>query len=85
MTYITNNPSFMKIILTLTLVMMYSGCKGQTGGQTNGPTDQSDNTNPVLLADPTIFVHDNTYYLYGTGGHDADQGFEVYTPTDMQS
>lgn len=39
----------------------------------------------IYLADPTIFFHEGTYYLYGTSGHDADQGFEVYTSTDLKS
>ncbi|HLA52569.1 MAG TPA: glycoside hydrolase family 43 protein, partial [Flavitalea sp.] len=38
---------------------------------------------PVPLADPTIFYDKGTYYLYGTGGH-ADQGFTVYTSTDLE-
>lgn len=40
----------------------------------------------ILLADPTIFAHDGTYYLYGTGSRSASrQGFEVYTSTDLKS
>ncbi|UKT65958.1 glycoside hydrolase family 43 protein [Pedobacter mucosus] len=35
----------------------------------------------MLLADPTIFKHNGTYYLYGTGGQD---GFLVYTSADMK-
>lgn len=40
----------------------------------------------VLLADPTIFYDNGTYYLYGTGGMSGRQGegFEVYKSTDMQ-
>ena len=38
----------------------------------------------LFQADPTIFVHQGTYYLYGTNGLDADQGFQVYTSTDRQ-
>lgn len=37
--------------------------------------------NPVPLADPTIFKHKETYYLYGTGGAN---GFRVYSSTDMK-
>ena len=39
----------------------------------------------ILLADPTIFLHQGTYYLYGTSGHDSNQGFEVYTSPDLKS
>ena len=41
----------------------------------------------ILLADPTIFFDNGTYYLYGTGGipglHSSNDGFEVYTSTDL--
>lgn len=39
----------------------------------------------ILQADPTIFLHQNTYYLYGTSGHDANQGFVVYTSLDLKT
>ncbi|WP_418892934.1 glycoside hydrolase family 43 protein [Limibacterium fermenti] len=35
----------------------------------------------IELADPTIFLYNDTYYLYGTGG---DKGFLVYSSTDLQ-
>lgn len=41
----------------------------------------------ALLADPTIFEHKGTYYLYGTKG-DRDikgEGFLVYTSTDLKT
>lgn len=37
----------------------------------------------IYLADPTIFLHEGVYYLYGTGGNSGD-GFMVYTSTDMK-
>ena len=40
---------------------------------------------PILLADPTIFYHDGSYYLYGTSGHDSNRGFEVYVSKDLTS
>ena len=40
---------------------------------------------PIQLADPTIFFHDRTYYLYGTHGKDSNQGFEVYYSKDLKS
>lgn len=48
-------------------------------------TATAEDSKPIFLADPTIFSHDRTYYLYGTSGHDSDQGFEVYTSKDMKS
>ncbi|KGO91217.1 glycoside hydrolase family 43 protein [Flavobacterium subsaxonicum] len=40
-----------------------------------------------LLADPTIFENEGTYYLYGTkGAKDVDgEGFQVYTSTDLKN
>ena len=75
------NPSSILLPLTLALGLMYNGCQGQTSGL----TDQPDDANSVFLADPTIFFYDNVYYLYGTSGHDPDQGFEVYASNDMLS
>ncbi|RDV16572.1 beta-xylosidase [Pontibacter diazotrophicus] len=39
----------------------------------------------INLADPTVFYHEGTYYLYGTVEGNADEGFEVYTSKDMKS
>ena len=38
------------------------------------------------LADPTIFLFNGTYYVYGTGGKsgDVDKGFLVYTSSDLR-
>lgn len=40
-----------------------------------------------LLADPTIFEHKGTYYLYGTKGNNdiKGEGFLVYTSTDLKN
>jgi len=55
--------------------MMYSPSYGQ----------QKNLENP-LMADPTIFVDNGIYYLYGTGGGRGDsEGFKVYTSTDQVS
>ncbi|RAI94781.1 glycoside hydrolase family 43 protein [Algoriphagus yeomjeoni] len=40
---------------------------------------------PILLADPTIFYHEGTYYLYGTSGNDKNMGFEVYVSKNLKS
>jgi len=39
-----------------------------------------------LLADPTIFEHEGTYYLYGTKGNTdiKGEGFLVYTSTNLK-
>lgn len=56
----------------------------ESSSQVNA-TGESGNGRPIYLADPTIFYNDGTYYLYGTSGHDSNQGFEVYTSTDMEA
>jgi xylan 1,4-beta-xylosidase len=38
----------------------------------------------IDLADPTILLYKGTYYLYGTVGANADDGFLVYTSSDMK-
>lgn len=53
----------------------------------NNSEAESENT---FLADPTIFYWDGIYYLYGTGGKKLkeggkDDGFLVYTSTDLKS
>lgn len=45
------------------------------------PPDKS----PILLADPTIFYYEGSYYLYGTSGQDSNRGFEVYVSKDLKS
>jgi len=39
----------------------------------------------ILLADPTIFYHGGSYYLYGTSGNDKNLGFEVYVSKNLKS
>lgn len=39
---------------------------------------------PIHLADPTVFLYEETYYLYGTVEGNADEGFLVYTSSDRK-
>lgn len=42
--------------------------------------------NPIIddnLADPAVIRHDGTYYLYATGAVDGDNGYRVFTSTDL--
>ncbi|MBD8488252.1 glycoside hydrolase family 43 protein [Echinicola sp. CAU 1574] len=43
---------------------------------------QVDQGEVLQMADPSIFYHEGTYYLYGTGR--ADEGFQVYTSKDAK-
>lgn len=36
----------------------------------------------IQLADPTVFYHNHTYYLYGTVSADSDNGFKAYISKD---
>lgn len=52
-----------------------------------GSVPEKENVKPsfgqIHLADPTVFCDNGTYYLYGTSP-DSDNGFWVYTSTDLQ-
>lgn len=48
-------------------------------------THAADSSSRINLADPTIFHHKDTYYLYGTVEGGANQGFLVYTSRDMKT
>jgi len=63
----------MKVYIYLCMLL----CTVQLTAQDNNP----------LLADPTIFEHNGTYYLYGTKGSKAveGEGFLVYTSTDLKT
>lgn len=43
-----------------------------------------DDTSIIQLADPTIFKHENKYYLYGTVGGNAGNGFLTYVSGDLK-
>lgn len=81
-------PLLTKPQITLFIIALAIGCFScsETSSQ-DSPTADTDtvNSRPVYLADPAIFFHEGTYYLYGTSGHDSNQGFEVYTSTDMET
>jgi beta-xylosidase len=48
-------------------------------------TPLSDDTSTIRLADPTIFTYKNKFYLYGTVGGDAGNGFLVYVSEDLKN
>lgn len=49
------------------------------------PAGTADAQQAIHQADPTIFFHDNTYYLFGTNDEDAERGFLVYSSPDLES
>lgn len=40
--------------------------------------------NAIHLADPTVFFHEGSYYLYGTVEGNADKGFVVYSSKNLK-
>ncbi len=50
----------------------------------NRATNIYPDKSPIHLADPTIFHHQGTYYLYGTVEGNANEGSLVYTSVDMK-
>ncbi|TLP71847.1 glycoside hydrolase family 43 protein [Maribacter sp. ACAM166] len=71
----------MKKIVRLILVLFFVGKLGFT------QESICDDTSNPFLADPTIFLSNGTYYLYGTTGDPTkgkDQGFSVYTSRDLK-
>lgn len=54
----------------------------RTGKVLDARTSERKGKDTLLLADPTIFLDNGTYYLYGTSG---SQGFKVYQSTDLKN
>lgn len=77
----------MKKIAKLALCLMFFPLFTQCGSDDSS----NNNTGPVetrlnpMQADPTIFEHNGTYYLYGTNNNPnvPGEGFLVYTSTDL--
>lgn len=75
----------MKNLLIVSLAILFLSACGSKKNQS-----EASGQNP-FLADPAIFYWDGVYYLYGTGGlisegvPNLNEGFLVYTSTDMKS
>jgi len=73
------------LIFCIVLVLVTSTSAGNKKKEVNSKhlKEISDKLLPMKMADPTIFLYKGTYYLYGTGG-DSNNGFLVYTSTDLK-
>lgn len=69
-----------RLLYLFFLPALFLGCKGSSNEENPIKSKAT-----IYLADPTIFYYEGNYYLYGTSGYDANQGFLVYTSTDMKS
>jgi xylan 1,4-beta-xylosidase len=66
------------LMLIFVYMLPFSACKGQESG--------SEPDRSIYVADPTIFVHEGVFYLYGTKSGNMDSssvGFPVYTSTNL--
>lgn len=72
----------MKLFAGIVLMFVAINAHAQNGTEAQNKKNAQDVSKQLLLADPTIFELNGTYYLYGTGG---SNGFLVYTSTDMKT
>jgi beta-xylosidase len=75
---------FTKLLLCILACPLLTMCASDSDNASHPVTEQR--LNP-MLADPTIFEHDGTYYLYGTTNNPniKEEGFLVYTSTDLEN
>ncbi|MCU7551853.1 glycoside hydrolase family 43 protein [Chitinophagaceae bacterium LB-8] len=71
-------------IIVLLIISFLLPIKYVSAGTVNTQQEKVSDTSVLELADPTIFYHKGTYYLYGTGGK-VNKGFLVYTSSDLKS
>src|SRR5690606_22186609 len=69
-------PMKVKLLFSVLTTLIFSSCAFSA---INDPPQE------INLADPTIFLHNETYYLYGTVEGNVNTGFLVYTSQDMKS
>lgn len=74
--------SFATFITLLLVCPLFIMCSSD-GGNTKPVSTAKLNT---MMADPTIFAHNGTYYLYGTKNNPniTGEGFLVYTSTNLK-
>jgi xylan 1,4-beta-xylosidase len=85
MKYMINSTQLWKKYMILQLLLIVSLCS--CGKKTTEEVKQEpvpSPTYPLNQADPSIFYHEGTYYLYGTNDNDAENGFQVYTSADLK-
>jgi xylan 1,4-beta-xylosidase len=63
------------------IVVLFTLCSSKTYAQKEADKGKKN----IFLADPTIFYDKDTYYLYGTGGNQYNEGFAVYTSPDLKT
>ncbi len=71
--------------LSLFLIAICTFCSAGTFPKKQQHEQNKEDQKNIFLADPTIFYHNGTYYLYGTGGAEYNNGFAVYTSVDLKT
>lgn len=73
------------IIALLVVALIYTGCTEKMNIKKEEGRVEAKPTRTMYQADPTIFSFEGTYYLYGTNDESPNNGFQVYTSTNMIS
>ncbi|MDR6764583.1 beta-xylosidase [Flavobacterium sp. 2755] len=74
-----------KILSLITSLCVFAACSQEKDNNQSKPIEVKP-APAILLADPTIFYNNGTYYLYGTTSGDIPngEGFQVYTSSDLK-
>lgn len=78
MKHANNSLLTLKGLLLMILYTIFISCTDSRSQEIK----DGDSGEVIHLADPTIFFHKGTYYLYGTGA--VNKGFLVYTSRDRK-
>jgi xylan 1,4-beta-xylosidase len=76
-----------QLFLGFIIIVLASSCAKKDGApaKIKDPDTVAVVKKQMYQADPTVFYHNGTYYLYGTNDVNADIGFLVYTSKDMKN
>ncbi|MFV8335000.1 glycoside hydrolase family 43 protein [Flavobacterium sp. RSP29] len=77
-----------KTFIILFLGLSLNSCSQQKEEKTETTPPPAAVLKDIFLADPTIFYHEGTYYLYGTTTGNTPlngEGFQVYTSSDQKN
>jgi beta-xylosidase len=75
----------LSIVFLLLSSVAFESCSDKTIPQNKRTQQTAFNLSPIYQADPSIFYYKGTYYLYGTNGKDANNGFTAYTSRDLKN
>ena len=73
-----------KYFSLLTSALILFSCGKDKNVKTEPKEDPASSGQFIFQADPTIFVNDNKYYLYGTDGQSPNRGIRVFVSSDLK-